>query len=581
MFRCALRVRWAGGGLRESDGATCLGFLKEDKRLFSYYRFHKRVGKGNWNRYVERYTVPRSIENTQRITFNYRASFQAAKSSASYLWELPKRLAAATSADGVLDAWIHFRHKRKKAYHFVLALKRLCEVKDVDTSDWRFQFIAKKLLKRSKYFIDLPGVCHYLGVLRAVPTLDKLSIMLCEKIDRFSPTMLAQIAGAFGNCRLSSKHLFSLIARHLENNIHYASNGELATIAMAFGRCAIYNYGMLASISQAVQKRFSPALHVMNSNRELISTPSRHCLLNLQQEVTVHARRPSLPDLILLVEAFAVSKHRDTQLCDIISQMVQRDLASRTATEVTNPDVHRRIVRSFCSLKITDIPLFLSILDYITARPYNYSPACISEIGRHLSQVLPRDVDNVSRVKFATSLFQPLQAFGVCLDEIQRHLHRMGRRELSDAAAFAYKAYTSSSLKSDFMCQISTLLVRQGYSNVKYDAPKLMEVLSMHNSLNQECFDVICRDIYRVVDLFEPVDYQRTSRVLRKLKKDGLTNLKMVNMLSKRVAAQWEEFSEYQYHCVARDLTLAGPPFQSLLTDIWNRNKSVYALYVS
>ncbi|CDR95333.1 hypothetical protein, conserved [Babesia bigemina] len=546
------------------------------QRLFSYYRFHKRVGKGNWNRYVERYTVPRSIENTQRITFNYRASFQAAKSSASYLWEFPKRIAAATSADGVLDAWIHFRHKRKKAYHFVLALKRLSEAKNVDTSDWRFQLIAKKLLKRSKYFIDLPGICHYLGSLRAVPILDKLSIVLSENIDRYSPPQLAQIAGAFGSCRLSSKHLFSLIARRLENNIQHASNGELATVAMAFGRCAIYNYRLLASISQEVQKRFSPALHVMNSHRDLVSAPSRHCLFSLQQEVTVHAQRPSLADLLQLV-----SKYRDSQICDIVSQMVRRNMSSLTATDVANPDVHRRIVKAFCSLKINDIPLFLSILDNIASRPYNYTPACVAEIGKHLSLVLPRDADRVSKVELKTSKIQRSQAFGVCLEEVKRHLHRMGRRELCDAAVFAFKACSSIAAKSDFMSEVSTMVVRQCPSNVKYDAPKLMEVLSMHSSLDQECFNLICRDIYRLVDMFEPVDFQRTSRVLRKLKQSGLSNLKMVNMLSKRVAAQWEEFSEYQYHCVARDLTLAGPPFQSLLMDIWNRNKSVYALSVS
>ncbi|ORM40807.1 uncharacterized protein BXIN_2266 [Babesia sp. Xinjiang] len=174
-----------------------------------------------------------------------------------------------------------------------------------------------------------------------------------------------------------------------------------------------------------------------------------------------------------------------------------------------------------------------------------------------------------------------------CLEELKRHLSRMDTPQLTDAAIFAYKAYISGDMKVNFLQQINQAVVKQSPERRTYDAPKLLEVLAMHHTITEECFNAICRDIYRAVDLFEPVDYQRTSRVLvrftvplihviqRQLKRENMENLKMVNMLSKRTIDHWEEFSEYQYHCVARDLTLAGPPFMSLLTDLWSRNRCV------
>eukprot|EP00371_Babesia_bovis_P001330 XP_001609977.1 hypothetical protein [Babesia bovis T2Bo] len=266
------------------------------RRSFAYYRFHKRIGKGNWNRYIERYIKPRSIENTQRIVFNYHASYQAAKASASYLWELPKRIAAATSANGVLDAWIYFRHKRKKAYHYVLALRRLCDMKDVDTSDWRFQFISKNIIKHAKYFIDLPGICNYLGKLRAIRTLDRLSLVICENAERYTFAQLATVANAFGRCRLHSKYLFAQLARHCNEKLHVASNKDLILVAKAYGKCMVYNYGLLGSISLEMQKRFSPIPSAPTTSMGEAS--SRHCIANLIQPKSVQVQLPTMHDVL-------------------------------------------------------------------------------------------------------------------------------------------------------------------------------------------------------------------------------------------------------------------------------------------
>ncbi|KAK1442859.1 hypothetical protein BgAZ_303770 [Babesia gibsoni] len=553
-------TRWYNLPLAHCQRPSVFGIHANNQRHFAYYRFHKRLGKGNWNRYIERYTKPRSIENTQNITFNYRASFQAAKNSASYLWELPKRIAAATSSNDLLDAWIYFRHKRKKVYHFILALKRLCEIKDVDTSDWRFQHIAKKLLKRSKYFIDLPNVCRYLGQLRATPTLDKLTMLICENLERYTPNQLGLIAGAFGHCRLHSKYLFSLLAQRLEANMHLATNQDLIAVADAFGKCMIYNYGTLASISLEIQRRLADEFVKPNVPVELFTTPNRHCMLNIQNPITVSITRPSMLELGV-VEAFAATKYRDMFICDVLSQMLRYELARGRVDDVCNPNIVTRALRAYRSMKVNDIPLFVSILDHAAKQPYDYPPRCLSEVGLHLSYLLPRNLDAVA------------EKFAACLDELKLHLSRMDPRQLTNTAIFAYKAITSTVTKSDILSQISQAMLNHRNNMVKYDAPKMMEVLSMHNSLNEECFNTICRDIYRVISLFEPADYQRTARVLRKLRSQDLTNIKMVNMLAKHVINQHEEFSDFQYHCVARDLTLAGPPYQSLLADLWKHNR--------
>ncbi|GFE54758.1 hypothetical protein BaOVIS_021620 [Babesia ovis] len=555
----AIRAKWPCSNCTKCDTTVNTGFLRIEKRDFAYYRFHKRVGQGNWNRYVERYIKPRSIENTQRIIFNYHASFQAAKNSASYLWELPKRIAAATSANEVLDAWVHFRHKRKKAYHFVLALRRLCEIKDVDTSDWRFQFLTKKLLKRSKYFIDLPNICRYLGQLRAVPTLDKLSLVLCENVDRYTFTQLATIAHAYGTCRLHCKYLFATMAKQFEEKLSYASNSDLILVAEAYGKCMVYNYGLLAQISLELQKRMS-SLPLSDAQHGLTGTPTKHCIATLLQPVTVQVQRPTLNDILRLAEAFTVAKHRDMQIFEILSQMTK--LYIQDGANTVDPQVPTRVVRAFCNSKINDIPLFTSILASMSTRPYNYAPSCIAEIGKHLSTVLPRSIDTVSK------------AYAKCLQELHLHINRMDRRQLTDAAIFAHKGYTDTGCKSDFLKQISKAIVDQDGTRVIYDAPKLLEMLSMHGTVSEQCFNTICRDVYRIVDHFEPVDFQRIARVLRSLKRHNLTNIKMVNMLSKHVISHCDEFSSYQYHCVARDLTLAGPPFMSLLTDLWRHNRA-------
>lgn len=87
---------------------------RRSQRSF-YYRFHKRVGMGKFSRYTEFYVRPRSIENTQRLRFNYAPTFSAAKASSLWTVFLNKRLAAARDAEQVLQVWEYYRQAQEKA----------------------------------------------------------------------------------------------------------------------------------------------------------------------------------------------------------------------------------------------------------------------------------------------------------------------------------------------------------------------------------------------------------------------------------------------------------------------------------
>ncbi|KAK2194967.1 uncharacterized protein BdWA1_003559 [Babesia duncani] len=559
-------------------------------RGFAHYRFHKRVGKGNWNRYIERYTKPRGIENTQPIIFNYKASFKTAKNSAAYLWELPKRIAASTTANEIFSAWVLYRHKKKKLYHYILALRRLCDVKNVDISDWRFQLIAKKVIKKSRYFIDLPSVCYYLGKLKAASLIDKLSVALSEKIELYSANQLAKIARGFGYVVLHDKHLFSLLAKRFQAIIATASNESLIDVARAFGKCMVYNYKLLMTISLSMQNRIHNISLVEHVEPDQVATGAKHCMLNLSTTPAVVMDAPTLTQMVklgtlnpiiimFLAEGFALCKYQDLVILDWISQKLQgrllKSLNSKEDNvnyEIPNPHLTTTVVGIFCKLKVNDVVLFETILDHVSTYPFDYPPKCIAEICKQLCVVLPKQIPSIS------------EKFRICWNHICEHLHLLPPHELVNAAVFAYKTLPVN-VKTKVLDDVCGLICNNGLEFHKaYDAPKLMETLSMHHNINDQAFQILTRDIYKVVRDFEPCDFARTARVLvrlinttamyqRKLKRKGIVNIKMVNMLSKYVIERCEEFDRYSYHCTARDLTLAGPPQDSILKHMWAYNR--------
>lgn len=531
------------------------------RRTFAYYRFHKRIGKGNWNRYIERYNKPRSIENTQRLVFNYRASFQAAKSSLSYLWELPKRIASATTSNEVFETWVYYRHKKKKLYHYVLALRRLAEIGHVDLSDWRFQLIATRLIKRSRYFLDLPNVCRYLGNLKATSILDKISNYLCAKITYYHPNQVSKIADAFGSCRLHNKYLFSIIAKHFEASLGSASNDSIITIAKAHGNCMIYNFKLLKALSLELQRRLSNDT-CTEEFKNIYPTQSRHSMANLSKRINNDITKPKLEHIVGLAESFASLKFQDLSLIDILSSKLVARLQSSTNVSVVNPYLLTRCLRIYRNLKINDISLFEMALKNIDERPYNYPPACASEICRDLTHLLPKrnvDIENA---------FERISIY------IKLSLSNMKNTSLANVATFVHKAGGNAVWKKEILSLVANAITNNSFDRTQYDIPRLMEILSAHSLLDEKCFQVLCRGIYHIIDDFEPCDFVRISRVLREAKKKHeLENAKVVNMIAKHLIEHNQELSISQYHCVIRDLTLSGSLQTSISQQLWELNR--------
>ncbi|XP_952422.1 uncharacterized protein TA12395 [Theileria annulata] len=528
------------------------------KRYFTHYRFHKRVGKGNWNRYVERYTKPASIENTQPIHFNYKASYQSTKNSLSYLWDLPKKIAAATSSNKLLESWIYYRHKRKKLYHYVLALKRLNEIKEVDISDWRFKLIVKKVIKRSRYFTgifsqqnshefsDLPTVCLYLGNLKCVDAIEKVTYHLIERMEYYSPLQLGRICSAFSSCRIFNKYLFSLVATRFISLIDIAENASILAVArvilqFAFSNCMVYNFRLFNSVSLEFLRRLSNDIahskeRQINCSHLMFSFKTSHRPPNVDQ----------LVNLVPLAESFGISKYKDLNYFETLSNVLIDNL---NTCEIVEPSIISRAISVYNKLKINDVQLLeivmilfylcwiRFILSHITFLQFSKSHS-IASIMKDISSMIPRGLN----------------------------LHT----ELTDIAIFA-KNTGLANVELINSIQNSVLKNSVKDQSPDYDCPRLFEILSSKSNLTEDSFKLFCLYSRRLLNKFEPCDFLRVSRLLRRHK--GLnTNVILPNLMGIRLAELNGEFSTYQYNCVARDLTLSGKVQEGILAEVWRKN---------
>ncbi|KAF5153618.1 hypothetical protein TpMuguga_02g02580 [Theileria parva strain Muguga] len=517
------------------------------KRYFTHYRFHKRVGKGNWNRYVERYTKPASIENTQPIHFNYKASYQSTKNSLSYLWDLPKKIAAATTSNKLLESWIYYRHKRKKLYHYVLALKRLSEIKNVDISDWRFKLIVKKVIKRSRYFTDLPTVCLYLGNLKCVDAIEKVTYHLIERMEYYSPFQLGRISSAFSSCRIFNKYLFSLLATRFISLIDIAENASISSVARGFANCMVYNFRLFNSVSLEFLRR----LNYDTSHSKERQNNCSHLLFYFK---TSH-KAPNLEQLIDLAESFAISKYKDLNYFETLTNVLIDYL---NAHEIVDPTLISRAISVYNKLKINDYQLLEQVLDKVYSTPYNFPPIHIASIMKDISSMLPRGL-NIHKSKFE-----------YILNHLLSYVNDLDNKSLTDLAIFVTNAGLST---LELMNSIQNNVLKNSVQDQssEYDYPRLFEILSSKSKLNEESFKLLCLYSRRLLNKFEPCDFLRVSRLLRKHKEIN-SDVLLPNLMGIRLSEVHGEFTPSQYNCVARDLTLSGKVQKGILSEIWSKN---------
>ncbi|SOV73981.1 conserved Plasmodium protein, unknown function [Plasmodium sp. gorilla clade G3] len=236
------------------------------QKRFAYYRFHKRVGKGSWVGYIERYKVPRSIENTQRLIYNYEGSYCDKKLSCSWLWMLPKKLALSTTSDEVLNVWVYYRHKKKKTYHYLKVLKRLVDVGFCSSSDWRFKLITSRIQNKINTFLNLPRICFYYGKLKATAQLENVTKMLYNRLNSYMPYQLILILRAFSYCHLQDIYLFNKIRDILQPQIKSLPFYYLINIVESYSSCLIHDYLYLNQIVEEIIYRINMCNQVFVNN---------------------------------------------------------------------------------------------------------------------------------------------------------------------------------------------------------------------------------------------------------------------------------------------------------------------------
>ncbi|CBZ53258.1 conserved hypothetical protein [Neospora caninum Liverpool] len=558
-------------------------------RRFFYYRFHKRIGKGNFNRYLEFYQKPRGIENTLRLRYNYTPTFTAKKRSEMWKVNLVKKIAHATDAKQVLDVWTYYRHRRtKRPYHYLLALQRLVEVGGCDPTDFRFRLIAQGIYRTAKRFINLPRVCVYLAKLNATGDLQDLSRFLTPQVEAYFPFQLCLLAHAFGAVRLQDKVLFAAIDEALRPHLSELSAAMLLKLTQGYAGALVHNYGLLARVSLVLQQRVwrvamgeeEPALagdktddeartpreaqeetaHGKQRKKEKARATREQENEEIEQETSsgrgsdsktkrrhTGALFPTLHQLIAFGRVCADLKYQDFGYLEMLSVQMQAafraDLAvssSRDTFRRFSPFSVQELVEVFHRLKANDVELLLAVLRHAQARIHDYPPSCLASIGFCTAQMLPCDEPFI--------------------------------RQLAELAAFTKKAKPQrnrSALRSFvFEAVEARVLELQGDGRTVFDVTRLLELLSLNGrTVSDEAFHILCRQCHRHLDLFEPHDFCRLARALARLRSqrgagqpEGLHSSSLVNALARRALRQEDEFSPRDFLNLLRSLAVAGPP---------------------
>ncbi|CRG94280.1 conserved Plasmodium protein, unknown function [Plasmodium gallinaceum] len=557
-------------------------FFQIQKR-FAYYRFHKRVGKGSWNKYIERYKLPRSIENTQRLIFNYEATYSEKKLSSSWLWNLPKKIALATTSDEVLNVWVYYRHKRKKAYHYLKVLKRLVDVGKCSTSDWRFKLITSRIENKINTFLNLPRICYYYGKLKATAQLESITKMLNHRLNDYLPHQLLLILKGFSLCELQDKHLFNKIRDLLKPHISIIPFYYLTIIIESYSFCLIHDYLFFNLLTNEIIYRINLCnnkyLNVMNednstnlkieTSNELIEEntlnnfndenltyiiENEHALLKYKQDQFNYY--PTMKNLIDIAYYFSNLKFQNYIFYDYISRYIIYMLKN---SNCLNPHLIERVIFSFYKIKINDIKLFEHILKHIDTFIYDYPPSVLCAIGYYFSSLLPFYYSPINKI------------FKKMLLHIKKHMDILNLDSLSKLSSFVHKTKMDKKLQKDILFNINEQIKKNDNKNSKitYDIPRLTEILSYHDLIDETSFNILCKHLHSHLKYFEPCDFNRISRTLRNIKKKfNLCDEKIVNSIARNVIKQHDLFHVIDYHQTV-----------NMLLEI-NAIKDIYKIYL-
>ncbi|KAF4652710.1 hypothetical protein FOL47_010896 [Perkinsus chesapeaki] len=534
---CSIQVR-CFAGVQGTMGSYAKAFRwgSQRKKGRWYYRYHKPLGHGNWQKYIERYETPRELESRQRLVFSTRADYRTYKQAISWQWKLPKAIAEATTVDEVLDAWMLYRHRRfKQHHHFFKVLQRLVEVQGanghVNTSDWRLAFITKKLRGRTKQIVNTPRLARLYSRLGSGDHMwfmvEKCTRYLAREdmLRRYKPYQLVWIADAWGSCRLRDTYLFNRLARYLSRVVPQLSSDQLITVLVAYGRCEVTHTVLVGKIlSQLLTRK-----------------------LSVQQHADI-------------VSALALLRVQDYTALEMASHAAVN--AINTGVGYSTEDLCR-IADAHSTLKVNDIKLMQNLLAHARDHGYDWSPLNLAKLGQCAAPVVASDK----------------KAFAVMLDELNMYVPIMeSLEEITAAANFAYlhQRYHPQALDGNKLCtslveKLALRVPELTNQSPMFNIAQLARSLTYFKEFDQKVWFTILKHSSKSAEWCEAKELLSLSYCLHRLKPSLAKELPMRTVAMAQ--AQWalkrkEEFAPYDwdrirswlrsrngYHCGKRYVT--------------------------
>lgn len=490
-----------------------------------YYRFHKLIGKANWRKYIERYVAPRTIENRQRWIPTPFPTYTQGKHAHSWNWRLPKALAAATSSDEVLEAWILFRHKHpKRTFHFFKVLKRLVDVGGCEQTDWRLRFITSRLHRKHRKVMNLPRLAKYYAELRITDELEHVSRFLRKMLPRYTSHQLALTAHAFGIAKLQDKDMMSRIARLIAPQLNEVTPLELVRLAQALASTEVCHYTLLSQISAQVQVRVQQAGNAGNAASGEVIPGS--C--------------PDFAQLMDLGDAFAQLKFQDYSFFEMVSLQAQTLLLE--GLPGPTPPTLAKLCQSMTRLKVHDIRLFEVILAHVGEHWYDYPATSLAQIGSALSPVMPRgEVEDLYRKMF---------------NQIRQDRDTLTCRGVAAAACFMAEVdHKGQFVPGFFQALAQRLMGLKDETRECYDVARVTEIFSRRCPEDHALFSTLCRHLHRHLGFFEPVDFVRFTRGLAAAE---YRDERVTHALPKWAQKRHKEFSPHDWDAFVTSLSKLG-----------------------
>ncbi|CAE7856425.1 POLA2 [Symbiodinium microadriaticum] len=501
-------------------------FGAADRKGTYYYRFHKLIGKANWRKYTERYIAPRAVENRQRWIPTPWPTWTQSKHAHSWNWRLPKGLAAATSADEVLEVWVQFRHKHpKRTFHYFKVLKRLTDVGGCERTDWRLRFITSRLKKIHRKVLNLPRLAKYYAELKCIDEMEHVSRFLRKMLPKYTSHQLVLVAHAFAIAKLQDKHMMEEVARLVEPQLSEITPIEMVRLAQAYASTEVCHYTLLGQISAQAQVRVQQA----------------------SEGQGLPGSCPSFLQLAELAEAFAHLKFQDYSFLEMAS--FQAAALLREGRAGPTPPALALLCRACARLKVLEVQLFEAVLAHVSEHWYDYPASCLADIGLALAPVMPTS--------------EPvMDVYRRMLSQIRQDRDTLSLRQVGTAVRFMAEV----DHKGEFMPGLAQVLARRlmdlrDETKECYDVARVAEIFSRRCPEEHALFSTLCRHLHRHLGFFEPVDFVRFARGLAAAE---YRDDRVAHALPKWAEKRLREFSPHDWDSFLTSMSRLGTSTEKL-----------------